>query len=103
MEKLNLDSKFDVYFDGAGAVLAQARHLKKKTLEDVALLIGVNKSTLHRYETNATPVPGHVIEAIAQALNIRSTVLMKDCLMAMRPKLKSSAFGKLITTMVGEE
>lgn len=54
-----------------GARMKSARKLRRKTLDDVALAIGLNKSTIQRYEVGKIQSPKlPVIKAIAEYLNV---------------------------------
>lgn len=54
-----------------GARLKSARKLRRRTLEDVAASIGVNKSTIQRYEVAKIANPKvPVIKAIAEYLEV---------------------------------
>lgn len=54
-----------------GARMKSARKLRRKTLDDVALAIGLNKSTIQRYEVGKIQCPKQpVIKAIADYLNV---------------------------------
>lgn len=92
----------DVFFKGAGSVIREYREQKELTLDVVAARIGVNKSTLQRYETDETPLSNSMIKKIAKALRVKATVLMRDCLFRIRPKLKGSPFGDLLSLMINE-
>src|SRR5205809_1083385 len=58
----------DIFIKGAGKVLRRHRDSKEITLELLAERVGVNKSTLHRYETDETPLSGQMIKRIAKGL-----------------------------------
>jgi transcriptional regulator with XRE-family HTH domain len=90
----------DVHFSGAGAVIRIFREERQLTLEALAKKVGVNKSTLHRYETNDAPLSDGMIERLAKAMAVKPTSLMHECLMHLRPKLKNSPFGQLLRELV---
>ena len=97
------DIEEEVHFTGVGAVIREHREQRNLTLDVVAERIGINKSTLQRYETDETPLSDGMIKKIAKALRIKATVLMRDCLYRIRPKLKGSPFGELLTQMIDAE
>jgi transcriptional regulator with XRE-family HTH domain len=103
MNKSEIDEREeDVTFSGVGPVIREHREKKKLTLAVVAERIGMNKSTLLRYETNETPLTGKMITKLAKAMRIKATGLMRDCLLHIRPKLKGSPFGQLLDDMINE-
>lgn len=54
-----------------GARMKSARKLRKRTLDDVAAAIGVNKSTVQRYEVGRIAHPKYpVIKAIGEYLDV---------------------------------
>lgn len=54
-----------------GARLKSARRLRKKTLEDVAHALGMNKSTVQRYETGQIAKPKEpIVRAMAEYLAV---------------------------------
>lgn len=54
-----------------GARMKSARRLRKRTLDDVADAIGVNKSTIQRYEVGRIAHPKFpVIKAVAEYLDV---------------------------------
>ena len=46
----------NVYFRGAGAVVRNHRESRGLTLDSLATELGVDKSTLSRWETNTSPL-----------------------------------------------
>jgi transcriptional regulator with XRE-family HTH domain len=92
-----------VEFTGVGSVIRTYRESRDLTLDVVAQRMKIHKSTLHRYETNESPVSDGDIKKIAKALRVKATLLMKDCLFALRPKLSKSPFGQLLNSMIDAE
>jgi transcriptional regulator with XRE-family HTH domain len=86
----------EVFFTGAGDVIRQYRVGHGLTLDELARRIKKDKSTLHRYETDASPLSDRVIKDIARALKMDPVVLMRECLLFLRPKLRYSPFGTLL-------
>jgi transcriptional regulator with XRE-family HTH domain len=93
----------EVFFTGAGEVIRQYRIGHDLTLEELAKKIKKDKSTLHRYETNESPLSDRVVKDVARALKMDPLVLMRECLMHLRPKLRYSPFGALLEEMLSDE
>jgi transcriptional regulator with XRE-family HTH domain len=92
----------DVYFTGAGEVIRRYRTVRKLRIEDVARKMGVNKSTLCRYEMNESPLSGKLIKDIAKALNVAANKLMFDCMCHLKGEMKHNPFGRLLGKLVAE-
>lgn len=87
-----------------GARLKAQREAVGKTLQDIALAVGVNKCTIQRYESNAIKTPKQpVVAAIAAALGVSTEWLLgqsdkKETAPAMPPKLADAAPAELAFT-----
>lgn len=96
----------EITFLGAGNVLRRYRTKQRLTIDELAKRMGINKSTLSRYETDEMPLSDQVIAKAAKALRVKATELMFDCLCHLQRGLKNSPFGKLMSDLVrrdGEE
>ena len=90
----------EVFFTGAGEVIRRYRTGRDLTLEALAAKIKRDKSTLHRYETDASPLSDTLVKELARAMKVDPLVLMRECLMHIRPKLRYSPFGTLLDEML---
>ena len=86
----------EVFFTGAGEVIRRYRTGHGLTLEALAAKIGREKSSLQRYETNETPLSDQLVKELAKALRLDPVILMRECLMFLRPKLRYSPFGAML-------
>ena len=86
----------EVFFTGAGEVIRRYRTGHGLTLEALAAKIGRDKSSLQRYETNETPLSDQLVKELAKALRLDPVILMRECLMFLRPKLRYSPFGAML-------
>jgi transcriptional regulator with XRE-family HTH domain len=93
----------EVFFTGAGEVVRRYRTGHDLTLEELAKKIKKDKSTLQRYETDESPLSDRLVKEIARALKLDPLVLMRECLMHIRPKLRYSPFGALLDEMLTED
>jgi transcriptional regulator with XRE-family HTH domain len=89
-------SNEEVFFTGAGEVIRRYRTGHGFTLEALAAKIGRDKSSLQRYETNETPLSDQLVKELAKALRLDPVILMRECLMFLRPKLRYSPFGAML-------
>jgi transcriptional regulator with XRE-family HTH domain len=85
--------------------LRQYRTQREIKMKDAAERMGINTSTLSRYESNDLPLSDRMVSKAARALRVKATELMFDCLAHIQPKLKNSPFGQLLGEVVasGEE
>jgi transcriptional regulator with XRE-family HTH domain len=88
------------FFRGAGEVVRSHREKCGLTVESLASSFGVDKSTVSRWETNASPLPDRAIKRLAKALHVRMDVVMLECLEQTRPRFKDSSFGKMMRSLV---
>jgi len=91
-----------ITFSGAGLVLRRRRQERRLTVKNAAKRMGINKSTLSRYENNNLPLSDQIISKAAKALRLRAEDLMYDCLCHLRPQLRNSPFFKLLGDLIGK-
>ncbi|MBL8865235.1 MAG: helix-turn-helix transcriptional regulator [Planctomycetia bacterium] len=87
---------------GAGAVLRRHRQLAKLTLEALAERAGLEKSQLSKYEANKVGLSDEKLATLAKALGIPPETLAYDCLLEIKPNLKSRPIGRLLGTLAGK-
>ena len=81
---------------GAGAVLLRHRQNADLTLEAVASKAGLDKGQLAKYESDKVGITDSKLAAIAKALGKRPELLANECLMEIKPHLKSKPIGRLL-------
>ena len=64
------------------------------SLRELAERLGWDRGRLSKYETNTLGLTLPLIEEIAKALEMRTEVVVLECLMNRYPSLKSSEVGK---------
>jgi transcriptional regulator with XRE-family HTH domain len=89
-----------LYLRGAGDVIRRHREERGLTLDALATTLGVDKSTVSRWETNESPLSDRAIKRLAKAFRVRMDVLMLECLEQIRPRFKDSPFGRLMRSLV---
>jgi transcriptional regulator with XRE-family HTH domain len=90
----------NVFFRGAGDVVRSHREERGMTLEELASGVGVDKSTVSRWETNESPLSDRAIKRLAKVFQVRMDALMLACLEKMQPQLAGSPFGRLLRDLV---
>jgi transcriptional regulator with XRE-family HTH domain len=93
----------EITFTGAGSVLRQYRTTRQLKMKDTAERMGINTSTLSRYESDDLPLSDRMISKAAKAFRVKATELMFDCLAHIQPKFKKSAFGQLLGEVIANE
>jgi transcriptional regulator with XRE-family HTH domain len=93
----------EITFTGAGEVLRRYRTSRELKMKDAAGRMGINTSTLSRYESNDLPLSDRMVAKAAKAFRVKATELMFDCLAHIQPKLKQSAFGQLLGEIIANE
>jgi transcriptional regulator with XRE-family HTH domain len=81
---------------GAGEVLARRRKAAELTLEALAQKAGLEKSQLAKYEANKVGVTDQRLAAIAAALGVPPAELAFECLVEIKPHIRSKPIGKLL-------
>lgn len=81
---------------GAGEVIARRRKAANLTLEALADKAGVDKSQVAKYEANKIGISDQRLAAIASALGVPPAELAFECLLAIKPHLRSKPIGKLL-------
>jgi transcriptional regulator with XRE-family HTH domain len=84
---------------GAGAVLRRHRLLADLTLESLAERAGMEKSQLSKYEANKVGLSDEKLATLAKALGIPPETLAYECLIEIKPNLKSRPIGRLLGTL----
>jgi transcriptional regulator with XRE-family HTH domain len=79
---------------GVGEVLTRFRTAAGLTVDQVAERVGVRRSQILRYETNAVEVPDHRMEAFAVAVGVLPAELELECLFHTQPQLKNKPIGR---------
>lgn len=92
----------EITFESIGDVLRDLRKSRELSLQDLADLLGCDKSAISRYENNERAISLETIEAIAEALDMRPDVVVLYCIKHRYPHLNSrrSELGKLLDDIV---
>lgn len=81
---------------GAGQVIRQTREARGLSLAQLAETMGCDKSQLAKYETNKVGISDVRLARLAAALNVPAAALAHECLLAIKPHLKSKPIGQLL-------
>ena len=81
---------------GAGEVIARRRKAASLTLEALADKAGLDKSQVAKYEANKVGITDQRLAAIATALGVPPAELAFECLVAIKPHIRSKPIGKLL-------
>jgi transcriptional regulator with XRE-family HTH domain len=81
---------------GAGEVIARRRKAAGLTLEALADKAGLDKSQVAKYEANKVGVSDQRLAALAAALGVPPAELAFECLVAIKPRIRSKPIGKLL-------
>ncbi|GEM_PF-6462828 len=81
---------------GAGGVIRQHRLALDLSLADLAERAGTDKSQLAKYETDKVGISDAKLAMLAKALRIPAETLAHECLMAIKPHLRSKPIGRLL-------
>ncbi|MGL6073367.1 MAG: helix-turn-helix domain-containing protein [Fimbriiglobus sp.] len=94
------EARGEFLFEGAGEILKKHRIDRSITLEEVAQKLGINRSTVFRYEDNKTPLSDYAVTRFAVALGMDPQVLMLECLKKVMPGMAETTFGQLLQKVV---
>lgn len=81
---------------GAGAVFRKHRTAVGLSLSELAERLGSDKSQVAKYETNKVGVSDRKLAALAKALGLAPELLANECLLAIKPHIRSKPIGKLL-------
>ena len=81
---------------GAGSVLRQHRLALHLSLAELAERAGTDKSQLAKYETDKVGITDAKLMMLAKALRIPAETLAHECLLAIKPHLRSKPIGRLL-------
>ena len=81
---------------GAGQVLRRHRLALDLSLAELAERAGTDKSQLAKYETNKVGISDAKLMQLAKALEIPAETLAYECLLAIKPQLRSKPIGRLL-------
>lgn len=88
--------KNEIRFEGCGEILRDVRQKSRKTLRELAELVGCSHSKLTKIENDALAVSLTMIEKIASELRIRPEDIILRCFERRFPKLLETKGGSLI-------
>lgn len=91
-------------FDSAGEVVRALRERAGLSLSELADRVGVDKSSLSKYENNQLSVSFSVLERIAGGLGVSPLLVLMKCLKHRYPSLRrpNSKVGALVGELVSE-
>jgi len=81
---------------GAGAVIRRHRLALDLTLAQLAERAGTDKSQLAKYETDKVGISDTKLSLLAKALRMPAETLAHECLLAIKPGLRSKPIGRLL-------
>lgn len=81
---------------GAGGVIRRHRLALDLTLAQLAERAGTDKSQLAKYETDKVGISDAKLMLLAKALRIPAEALAHECLLAIKPGLRSKPIGRLL-------
>ena len=86
---------------GAGQVIRKHRIDLGLSLAELAERAGTDKSQLAKYETNKVGISDVKMMALAKALKMPAERLAHECLLAIKPVLRSKPIGRLLGQLSG--